>query len=419
MKKKILLVEPNFPIPAKSKNHKNFLPVGLLKLASYYRNKDYLIKLVRGKLGLEDFDFIPDEIMVTSLFTYWSSYVKDSVDYYRKIFPKAKITIGGIYASLMPDHCLQNTKCDEVFVGIHKEAEKYHPAYDLITNQNPHPIDFQILHTTRGCPRKCEFCGTWKIEPKFESKKSIKKEITKKKIIFYDNNLLKNRFIEKILQELIELKKKHKILWCESQSGFDGRILIEKPHLATLLKKAGFRYPRIAWDWKYSEYDKIKKQLDILNNGGYNSKDIFVFMLYNWDLMFDEMENKRIKCWKWDVQIADCRYRPLNQTYDSYDSIKTQTSKDYFIHENWIDKLVKQFRRNVRRQNICIRQDISFYSRSFEYKKVNKAIITRAKKMNREEVKNYLNKINIDYWFPEKITYPYNYQKIEKPVLIS
>ena len=32
--KSVLLVEPNFPIPAKSRNHKNFLPIGLLKIAA-------------------------------------------------------------------------------------------------------------------------------------------------------------------------------------------------------------------------------------------------------------------------------------------------------------------------------------------------------------------------------------------------
>ena len=37
--KKVLLVEPNFPIPAKSRNHSNFLPIGLLKIASYLRSK--------------------------------------------------------------------------------------------------------------------------------------------------------------------------------------------------------------------------------------------------------------------------------------------------------------------------------------------------------------------------------------------
>lgn len=418
MRKKFLLVEPNFPIPIKSKNHKNFLPIGLLKLASYYRHKGHIVKLVRGKLGLEDFDFVPDGILITSLFTYWSSYVKDSVDYYRKIFPNARITVGGIYASLMPDHCLKYTKCDAVNIGIHKESEKFLPAYDLITNQNPHPIDFQIIHTTRGCPRRCRFCGTWKIEPEFKSKKSIKKEIIRNKIIFYDNNLLKNEFIENILQELIELKKNHKIKWCESQSGFDGRVLIEKPHLAELLKKAGFRYPRIAWDWKYIDYNKIKKQLNILNNVGFNSKDIFVFMLYNWDLMFDEMEKKRIKCWKWNVQVSDCRYRPLYQTYDNYKSNKAQTSKDYFIHEIWTDELVKQFRQNIRRQNICIRQNVSFYSSDFEHKKVNKEIIKKTRKMDHQEIEFYLDKLNIEYWSPKNITYPNSLKKIERTISI-
>ena len=63
-----------------------------------------------------------------------------------------------------------------VFFGIHRGAEKYannHPNLDYSILSNPSPnIDYQIIHTTRGCPRNCEFCGTWKIEPKFESKKS-------------------------------------------------------------------------------------------------------------------------------------------------------------------------------------------------------------------------------------------------------
>ena len=61
---------------------------------------------------------------------------------------------------------------------------------------------------------------------------SIKGEIIqnkKKKVIFYDNNLLANEYIENILEELIELKKEKKITYVESQSGFDGRILRKKP----------------------------------------------------------------------------------------------------------------------------------------------------------------------------------------------
>jgi hypothetical protein len=411
-----LLVEPDFPIPAKSKNHKNFLPIGLLKIASYLRVRGDNIKLVRGipddllkMAAIEDFQ--PDEIWVTSLFTYWAVYVKKAVTFYKDLFPDAKIVVGGIYASLIPSKEVKEfTGCDEVVKGVHKEAEKYPPAYELIENSNPHPIDYQIIHASRGCPRRCEFCGTWKIEPKFVPKKTIKDEIKFRKLVFYDNNFLNNPYVQDILEELIDLKKEKKILWCESQSGFDGRILLDKPHLAEMLKKASFRYPRIAWDWGYKDYPKIKKQIDLLVKAKYKRKDIYVFMLYNWNIPFKEMEKKRLKCWRWKVQISDCRYRPLTQLYDNYNPrIKGQTSQDYYIHEDsgWNDLLVKQFRRNVREQNICVRHDFFFYSNSFEAKIMGRDIVKTVKSLVsvKDKVK-YMKENNIDFWIPNKIRYP-------------
>lgn len=354
-------------------------------------------------------DFYPEEIWVTSLFTYWAKYVKEAVQYYKKLFPQSRVIIGGIYASLIPeDEVIKYTGCDEVYQGVIPKAEEYFPAYDLIKNANPHPVDYQIIHSSRGCKRKCSFCGTWKIEPEFIPKKSIKDEIKFKKIIFYDNNFLMNPYIKEMLNELIELRKKHKILWCESQSGFDGRILLEKRDLAKKIKEAGFRYPRIAWDWEYQEYLKVEKQINILKEAGYHSKEIYIFMIYNWNISFEEMEIKRTKCWKWKVQIADCRYRPLEQLYDNYDGRKIgQTSRDYYIHEQagWSDTLIKQFRKNVRRQNICVRHGFPFYSKNFEQKRVKKELMKIIKNIGtRKEKISFLKKNNISYWFPEKIS---------------
>ena len=101
----ILLVEPNFPIPAKSKNHCNFLPIGLLKIAAYHRKQGDKAELHRGNYQAKSY---PNEIKVTSLFTYWSAHVWDSVSFYRKLYPKAHIEVGGIYASLMPEHAKQS-----------------------------------------------------------------------------------------------------------------------------------------------------------------------------------------------------------------------------------------------------------------------------------------------------------------------
>jgi len=176
------------------------------------------------------------------------------------------------------------------------------------------------------------------------------------------------------------------------------------------LKQAGFRYPRIAWDWRYDQLKEIEEQIAILRAGGYNSRDIYIFMLYNWDIPFEEMERKRIKCWQWRVQIADCRYRPLDQTFDEYNPMKKdQNNEDYHIHTEagWTDALVKQFRKNVRRQNICVRHRFPFYSKGFEHKIFRKEVISGVKLLPTQEEKiKYLRQIGADYWFPDEITYP-------------
>ncbi len=391
----ILLVQPEFPIAGKSRWHKSFLPIGLLKLASYYRKKGHNVKLVCGKKNLK---FRPDKVMISSLFTYWSKYVWDCVKHYKQLYPNAKVVVGGIYASLMPEHC-KKSGCDEVFVGVHKKAEKCEPAYDLLKN-NSHPIDYQIIHTSRGCVRKCKFCGVWKIEPDFEYKKSIKDEIRSNQLVFYDNNLLANPYIENILEEIAHTKVNGRVVICESQCGFDGRMLT--PKLARLIKGAHFQYPKIAWDGSYSEHKNIKKQLDMLIDAGYSHKDVFVFMIYNWDHDFREMQKKRLKCWGWKVQISDCRYRPLEQTYDNYDPRRVQTNDDYFIHPKWTDSEVKQFRKNVRRQNICVRLGFSFHSKILEQKKLGKNTIKKLRDMTPTKAKKMLP----DVWNPGEITFP-------------
>ena len=378
--KNVLLVEPNFPIPAKSRNHSNFLPIGLLKIASYLRTKDINVELIRyehkkeknpdnnqttlfpiikGEENVdENVNDTPDLVCVTSIFTYWSKYVKDAVQHFKNKYPDVPVIVGGIYASLMPQHCKEYTGCDDVIFGTIDEAEKLIPAYDLVD------VDYQILHTTRGCIRKCGFCGTYIIEPEWLCKKSIKDEIFMKKLIFYDNNLLANPYIEDILNELIELRKERKISYVESQSGFDGRILKKKPYLAKLLFDAGFKSPKIAWDHSVKQAPLIEEQIKILEDGGFKAKDISVFMIYNFDIPYNEMEEKRVKCWDWNVQITDCRFRPLDQTFDNYSpskSKKGQTEKDYHIHYNWTDSEVRKFRRNVRRHNICVRHEVDYH----------------------------------------------------------
>lgn len=438
---KVLLVEPDFPIPNKSRNHSNFLPIGLLKIASYFREKGIYTKLIRfeedknkdyNQLTL-DYEKPKSKkkastiIFVTSIFTYWSKHVIKAVLEYKIKYPDAFIIVGGVYASLMPEHCLANTFCDDIITGPIHEVEQYPPSYDLVN------VDYQILHASRGCKRKCGFCGTYIIEPDFDCKPNIKEEILRnqeyfynetkgnlKKIIFYDNNLLASPYIENILNDLIDLKKDKKITYVESQSGFDGRILRKKPYLAKLLKDAGFKNPKIAWDYSKKQAPKIKEQIDLLTDVGFQTKEISIFMIYNYDLPYEEMEEKRQYCAQWGVQITDCRYRPLDAEDDNYSSFKReQGPEDYHIHKEsgWTDAKVRKFRRNIRRHNICMRHEMEFHSTILERKtSIPKKEAKIYQRMSYEKILKEYSDIIPDAWNPKEF-HPWDeqdYFKVKK-----
>jgi len=248
--------------------------IGLLKLATYFRKKNYEVHLNRGNI---ESPFIPDKILVTSLFTYWAKYVKEAVEYYRLRYPYAKIVVGGIYATLLPKQCKEYTGCDTVFIGQHKTADKEKPAYDLVN------VDYQIIHGMRGCTRKCPFCGIWRLESlSFKNTLQIKKEISSNKIVFYDNNILVNPQIESILKMLSVIIINKRVIHCECQSGFDGRVIEKKPYLAKLLKSARFENIRLAWDFNYEQFPQVENWIKIFEDAGFHRCDIFVFMIFNW-----------------------------------------------------------------------------------------------------------------------------------------
>lgn len=348
---RVLLVQPRFPIPRKSHFHRDYLPVGLLKIAAWRRSLGDDVKLVVWGDALDGYS--ADEVYVTSLFTYWSSHVREAVRGVRTAFPDSHITVGGIYASLAEEHCRSHTGCDEVHVGMHREAESFLPDYGLIDT------DYQIVHASRGCVRRCDFCGTYKIEPQYLPKRTIRDEVVKNKVVFYDNNLLANPHIEDILAELAEVRVNNRVVQCESQSGIDGRILEGRPHLAALMRAARFRYARIAWDGPLSDKERILEQLQLLRGAGYSNRQLQVFMLYNHELPPGELFAKVEQCFEWGVQVSDCRFRPLDLFEDGYDPrAKSQPPGSYFIGRDWDDSRVRGLRREVRQNNICVRYGI-------------------------------------------------------------
>jgi len=349
----ILLVEPDFPIADKSLNHSHFLPIGLLKIGSYHRCLGDRVHLIRG---LKESPFKPDRVLVTSLFTYWSREVHEAAAFYRNLYPAADIEIGGIYASLMPEDCLSRSPFARVQVGLYRGgcAETVPIDYKIL----PENLDYQIIHASRGCKRHCSFCGTWRIEPKFTFKETVLKEIEKPRLVFYDNNLLANPHIGKILSEIstFRLRNGRPVFW-ECQSGLDLRLLtLER---AMLLKKSRMKKPRVAWDGPYSDWPIVRQAINLLKAVGYGRKDIFVFMIFNYVLSNKEMMKKVDACRRWRVRIIDCRYRPLEAIEDNYRPGRgSQPQGSYYIHKGWTDSAVRGFRRKIRQQNIAILLDL-------------------------------------------------------------
>ena len=67
-------------------------------------------------------DEVPDLVYITSLFTYSWGPVHEAAAYYRACYPNARIVLGGIYATLMPEHA-RLADVDEVRTGLVLEAE--------------------------------------------------------------------------------------------------------------------------------------------------------------------------------------------------------------------------------------------------------------------------------------------------------
>lgn len=303
--KKILLVEPKF--------YSKFPPLGLLKLASLFRANGAKVKLVRG---CNDNGFNPSEIYVTSLFTYAWKPVHEAVRYYKARYPNVKIVLGGIYASLLPEHAALSG-ADEVHIGIYEDAETCIPAWDLVPEW-----DGSIIFTSRGCSRKCTFCAVPKLEGGIRPViKSIKPYVypTHTKIILWDNNILATNYWRHIFDELKETNK-----LVDFNQGLDARLITEE--VADAISKLKYRYIRLAYDSR-SMKGKLEKAVEILSEAGIRKRAIVVYTLYNFKDDPEEFKEKIVDLLNLNVVCYPMRYEPL-----------TSLKKNAFVSKRWSEE---------------------------------------------------------------------------------
>jgi len=300
-----LLVEPDY--------YTKYPPLGLLKLASFHRSQGDQIFYVRGINN--EIDEKIRRIEVTSLFTFAWKPVHEAIEFYHKMFPEAEITVGGIYATLMPDHIQKAFPFVKVFKGLHQKAEEYLPAYDILKSVDKWK-DWKksILFTTRGCIRKCPFCVVPKIEggmkePKFSILPLIHPDHNE--VVIWDNNFLASPYAKQILMELRDGGYR-----ADFNQGLDARLMTEE--FAGLL--ADIKSPSIhmAYDWPW-EGPYILKAINLLADAGYRKKNLIFYVLHNfYDFKYQKGDTPedffhRIRdLMEWGASAYPMRFIPLD-----------------------------------------------------------------------------------------------------------
>ena len=287
---RILLVQPAY--------YTRYPPLGLLKLAAMHRNKGDAVEFIRG-VGTPIAH--PDIIYVTSLFTYAWKHVHDTVDYYKRLYPKVKIILGGIYATLMPEHA-RLAGADEVHTGLFSEAEGYLPDYSLVPEW-----DASIMFSMRGCIRKCAFCAVPRLEGKTTGKAQGIRDLiapNHKKVILWDNNILGVPNWSDVIDELSSTG-----FSVDFNQGLDARLIDDS--VARKLREIRIDPVRLAYDIP-GERVAVRSSIESLHAAGFSKRRIIVYTLYNFTDTPDEFWSRVTDLLSWGSVSYPMRYEPLN-----------------------------------------------------------------------------------------------------------
>ncbi len=255
----------------------------------------------------------PDAILVTSFMTYWYVGVQETIRELRNVFPDVPVMLGGVYATLLPEHSAQKSGADVVITG--ESENKIISAVESVTNrplpnrENYPSIDdypfpmFSLLRntqslpllTSRGCPFRCGYCASWKIMPGFRRRSPLKvvdeielhhRDLGTEHFAFYDDALLidKKEHFHLILKEIIRRGIKVSFHMPNAVHGREIDAIT-----AELMFRAGCRTVRIGFETsnekrqtdsggKITSQDLLEAVVN-LEKAGYARKDIEVYVM--------------------------------------------------------------------------------------------------------------------------------------------
>lgn len=255
----------------------------------------------------------PDAILITTGMTYWYLGPQRIVELCRDIFPGVPILVGGIYASLMPDHAREVLQPEFLVIGpgeiqtadlladiLHlphlreehpTEIDDFpYPAFELYRK-----ISYLVVMASRGCPFRCSFCATYLIDSAFSERKpeavveeilSQTRQFRVRDVAFYDDALLlqPEKRIKPILRQIKESKRE---LRFHTPNGLHARFIDEE--LARLMYECNFKTIRLSLESVAKErrrdiHNKITpgemtRAVQNLVKAGYQSRDIETYII--------------------------------------------------------------------------------------------------------------------------------------------
>lgn len=254
----------------------------------------------------------PKLILVTSHMTYWYPGVRETVTILHDTFPETAIVLGGIYASLLPDHAHQTIRPDYLIPGYgekpvlelsdrifgisrdYSTIPTYNDTGNLPWDLYPN-LNVAAILTSRGCPMHCAYCATPFLNPRFHQREpaDVLTEILFlyhrrgiREFAFYDDALFthKERHIKPLLRGLIAENVTVKF---HTPNGLFAREI--DAELAELMKVTGFKTIRLSLEsvipkWQKASSHKVSTRdfenaLVFIEKAGFQRKDIEVYII--------------------------------------------------------------------------------------------------------------------------------------------
>ena len=238
--KRVLLMEPGY--------RNKYPPLGLMKLAAYHKARGDYVKFTKvgfdKREGTASILGAPwDRVYVTTLFSFEWKRTAEAIDQAIQIaaMQPERVFVGGIAASLMHDEYQREARwagvrfikgllvgapatalqlsaadCDFGADDLHAQAiEERTPDYDILEDiRYTYPVrNAYFGYASRGCVRKCAFCGVPKLEGPQREMPPLSELVNgitaahgvKKDLVLMDNNITASVRYREVMAEIRDL----------------------------------------------------------------------------------------------------------------------------------------------------------------------------------------------------------------------